>query len=63
MSAWWVRRDQWPNLELGPFTDKTEADQLADQLAAPPQSVRGRHLIADWTWSVVAGDWTGSKPA
>ena len=54
--AWWLRRDQWPHLELGPFTDRADADQLAAHFAALPAN----DYASDWTWTVTEGDWTGS---
>jgi hypothetical protein len=46
--AWWVRRDQWPHMELGPFADRAEAEAVHVQLT--PEA----------SWSVVEGDWLGS---
>jgi hypothetical protein len=55
--AWWVRRDQWPHMELGPFADRAEAEALHVQLT--PEALAGVGG-ARWSWSVVPGDWFGS---
>jgi hypothetical protein len=55
--AWWVRRDQWPHVELGPFNIKAEADELAAQFAQLPPD---HYPTGEWTWTVLPGDFTGT---
>jgi hypothetical protein len=46
--SYWVRRDQWPNMELGPFVDRSTAEGLLPGLADAFGS-----FGAEWTWAVV----------
>ena len=53
---YWVRRVQWPHMELGPFADRPEAEALIGKLPEAYRKVGG----ADWTWEVLPGDYHGS---
>jgi hypothetical protein len=48
---WWIRRDQWPHMKLGPFDKRRTAEKLRKHLPKAYAKVGGR----DWTWTVVQG--------
>jgi hypothetical protein len=57
--VWWVRREQWPHMEFGPFGTREDAEALHAQLTPELFAAMGG---AEWTWAVVPGGWAGSAP-